>query len=205
MKTTNGVEVTMENRTIDKRVIKTKNAIRKAFNDLVRTKDMTEISVSELTQAAHITRSTFYMYYDSVAAVRDQIENDIISHLDDIMSKHDWLAFMVNPYPLLDAIGKEIAKYDEFNRYILCGNTAGRLLEKVNQRVVDAFIKYAIDNKLDIDVSRAKYIAAFIAAGIGECFKIWFNHKSSLTLEELCLRISEFVTKGVKILRDIEK
>ena len=195
----------MEKHSVDKRVVKTKNAIRKAFNDLVQTKDMMDISVSELTEAAHITRSTFYMYYDSVSAVRDQIENDIVSHLDDIMNRQDWLACMVNPYPMLDAIGKEITKYDEFNRYILCGNHSGSLLEKVNQRVVDAFIKYAVENSLDIDISRAKYIAAFIAAGICECFKIWFNHKSSLTLEELCLRISEFVTKGVKILRDIEK
>lgn len=194
----------MEKHSVDKRVIKTKNAIRNAFYDLVQTKDMMDISVSELTEAAHITRSTFYMYYDSVAAVRDQIENDIISHLDNIMNGQDWLECMVNPYPLLDAIGKEITKYDEFNHYILCGNHSGRLFEKVNQRVVEAFTKYVHDNRLDIDVSRAKYIAAFIAAGIGECFKIWFNHKSSLTLEELCMRISEYVTKGVKVLRDIE-
>ncbi len=59
--------------TTDKRVLRTKSAIRKAFNQLVQTKEMSDISVSELTQAANITRSTFYMYYDSVAAVRDQI------------------------------------------------------------------------------------------------------------------------------------
>lgn len=191
--------------TTDRRVLKTKNAIRKAFNELVQTKDMTEISVSELTQAAHITRSTFYMYYDSVAAVRDQIENDIISHLDDIMNRQDWLACMVNPYPLLDSIGKEITKYDEFNRYILCSSNSGGLLEKVSQRVVDAFMKYVVENSISIDASRAKYIAAFVAAGIGECFKIWFNHKSSLSLEELCRRISEMVTKGFIFLREFEK
>lgn len=188
----------------DKRVVRTQSAIRKAFNDLVQVKEMTEISVSELTKAAKITRSTFYMYYDSVSAVRDQIENDIINHIDILMDGQDWLAFMVNPYPLLDAIGKEITKYDEYNRYILCSKNSGRLMEKVNQRVVAAFIKYACDNELKIDAARAKYVAAFISAGIGECFKIWFNHKSSLSLEELCHRISDIVTKGIVFLREFE-
>ncbi|MCM1306178.1 MAG: hypothetical protein NC037_02015 [Bacteroides sp.] len=194
----------MEIQTTDKRVIRTKNTIRKAFNELVQTKEMTEISVSELAQAANITRSTFYMYYDSVSAVRDQIENEIFAYIDKVMSEQDWVQCMINPYPLLNAIGREITKYDEYNRYILCSNNSGRLLDKVNGRVVTVFIKYAGDSKLDIDASRAKYVAAFVSAGICECFKIWYNHKSTLSLEELCRRISEIVTKGLAILKDIK-
>lgn len=187
--------------TTDKRVLRTKNAIRKAFNQLVQTKEMSDISVSELTQVANITRSTFYMYYDSVSAVRDQIENEIFAYIDKVMSEQDWVECMVNPYPLLSTIGMEITKYDEYNRYILCSNNSGRLLDKVNGRVVSAFIKYTEAKQLDIDASRAKYVAAFVSAGIAECFKIWYNHKSSLSLEELCRRLSEIVTKGLEFLQ----
>ena len=144
------------------------------------------------------------MYYDSVAAVRDQIENEIMAHIDRIMSEQDWLSCMVNPYPLLDAICREITKYDEYNRYILCSNNTGRLLDKVNARVVTAFIEYVKLNNIDIDVARSKYVAAFVTAGISECFRIWYNHKSSLTLEELCRRISEAVTKGLEIIKDFK-
>ena len=195
---------TMDTQTTDKRVLRTKNTIRKAFNELVQTKEMFEISVSELAQAANITRSTFYMYYESVSAVRDQIENEIIAYIDKIMNEQDWVECMVNPYPLLNTIGREITKYDEYNRYILCSDNAGRLLDKVTERVVAAFIKYAEENKLNIDAARAKYVAAFVSAGICECFKIWYNHKSSLSLEELCRRISEIVTKGLEILKNIK-
>ena len=81
---------------------------------------------------------------------------------------------------------------------------SGRLLDKLNGRVVVAFIEYVKEKKPDIDAARAKYVAAFVSAGIGECFKIWYNHKSSLTLEELCRRISEIVTKGLEILKGIK-
>lgn len=188
--------------TLDKRVVRTKNAIRKAFNQLVQTKEMSEISVSELTQVAKITRSTFYMYYDSVAAVRDQIENEIFAHIDKVMGEQDWVECMVNPYPLLSTIGLEITKYDEYNRYILCSNNSGRLLDMVNGRVVAAFIKYTKEKNIDIDAARAKYVAAFVSAGTAECFKIWYNHKSSLTLEDLCRRISQIVTKGLEFLQE---
>lgn len=188
----------------DKRVVRTKQAIRKAFNELVSEKEMSEISVSELTERAGITRSTFYMYYDSVEAVRDQIENEIFAYIDQVMSEQDWVQCMVNPYPLLSTIGREITKYDEYNRYILCSHNSGSLLDKVNGRVVVAFIEYTKRLNLNIDAARAKYVAAFIAAGIAECFRIWYNHKSSLTLEELCRRISEIVTKGLNIIKDIK-
>ena len=194
----------MATQATDKRVIRTKNAIRKAFNELVIEKEMSEISVSELTEKAGITRSTFYMYYDSVEAVRDQIENEIFAYIDKVMSEQDWVQCMINPYPLLSTIGKEITKYDEYNRYILCSHNSGSLLDKVNGRVVHAFINYTSNTNLNIDAARAKYVAAFVSAGILECFRIWYNHKSTLTLEELCRRISEIVTKGLQILKDIK-
>ena len=77
----------MKNGGIDKRVIKTKNAIFEAFKQLVQEKDMSDITISELTQKANITRSTFYMYYDTVGDVRTDIENEIIARIDKIMSE----------------------------------------------------------------------------------------------------------------------
>ena len=52
------------------------------------------------------------------------------------------------------------------------------------------------------DLGRTKYIVAFAAAGMTECFKIWFNHKSSLSLEELCKNISDAMSKGISLMMD---
>ena len=100
----------MKNGGIDKRVIKTKNAIFEAFKQLVQEKDMADITISELTQKANITRSTFYMYYDTVGDVRTDIENGIIAGIDKIMSETDILNSIKNPYPLLSMLADEILK-----------------------------------------------------------------------------------------------
>lgn len=188
----------MKNGGIDKRVIKTKNAIFEAFKKLVQEKDMSNITISELTQKANITRSTFYMYYDTVADVRNDIENEIIARIDKIMSEADMAEAMSSPYVLLSTLTDEIARQDQNNRYILSSSTSGQLLDKINERIVAAYMNRIGEtlNK-DLDLGKVRYFIAFAAAGITECFKIWFNHKSSITLEELCKNISDAVQKGV--------
>ena len=49
----------MKSGVIDKRIIKTQNAIKGAFRELVQVKEMSDISISELTKKANVTRSTF--------------------------------------------------------------------------------------------------------------------------------------------------
>lgn len=188
----------MKNGGIDKRVIKTKNAIFEAFKKLVQEKDMSDITISELTQKANITRSTFYMYYDTVADVRNDIENEIIARIDKIMSEADMAEAMSSPYVLLSTLADEIARQDQNNRYILSSSTSGQLLDKINERIVAAYM-HCIGETSDknLDLGKVRYFIAFAAAGITECFKIWFNHKSSITLEELCKNISDAVQKGV--------
>lgn len=193
----------MKNGGIDKRIIKTKNAIFEAFKQLVQEKDMSDITISELTQKANITRSTFYMYYDTVSDVRTDIENTIIARIDRIMSETDILNSIKNPYPLLSMLADEILKQDTNNRYILSSSTSGQLLDKINDRIVDAYMHWFSSHEgLTSDLGKTKYIVAFAAAGMMECFKIWFNHKSSLTLEELCKNISDAMSKGISLMMD---
>ena len=193
----------MKNGGIDKRIIKTKNAIFEAFKQLVQEKDMSDITISELTQKANITRSTFYMYYNVVGDVRTDIEGTILARIDKIMSEADLRNSIKNPYPLLSMLADEILKQDANNRYILSSSTSGQLLDKINDRIVEAYMHWFSSHEgLTTDLGKTKYIVAFAAAGMTECFKIWFNHKSSLSLEELCKNISDAMSKGISLMMD---
>lgn len=193
----------MKNGGIDKRIIKTKNAIFEAFKQLVQEKDMSDITISELTQKANITRSTFYMYYNVVGDVRTDIEGTILSRIDKIMSEADLRNSIKNPYPLLSMLADEILKQDANNRYILSSSTSGQLLDKINDRIVEAYMHWFSSHEgLTTDLGKTKYVVAFAAAGMTECFKIWFNHKSSLSLEELCKNISDAMSKGISLMMD---
>lgn len=152
----------MKNGGIDKRVIKTKNAIFEAFKQLVQEKDMSDITISELTQKANITRSTFYMYYNTVGDVRTDIENTIMARIDRIMSETDIRNSIRNPYPLLSMLADEILKQDQNNRYILSSSTSGQLMDKINDRIVEAYMHWFKENEGSTnDIGKSKIHCCF--------------------------------------------
>ena len=65
----------------DRRIKKTKKALRKSLFKLLEEKNISQITVTELALAADINRSTFYIYYDDVYDMMDKIQEEIYSIL----------------------------------------------------------------------------------------------------------------------------
>ena len=49
---------------VDRRVRKTQSAIKKAFIQLLKQKDLDHITIHDITEAADINRGTFYLHYE---------------------------------------------------------------------------------------------------------------------------------------------
>ncbi|MBQ8151721.1 MAG: TetR/AcrR family transcriptional regulator [Firmicutes bacterium] len=70
---------------MDRRVERTKRNIYIAFFELLKSKSMNEITVTELANAADIDRRTFYKHYDTVIDVylefKEQLKNQLLALL----------------------------------------------------------------------------------------------------------------------------
>lgn len=64
--------------TIDPRVIRTNDRLRRALHQLLQEQSLKQISVQKLTQAAQITRGTFYLHYKDKADFLAQTEDQVI-------------------------------------------------------------------------------------------------------------------------------
>lgn len=60
------------------------DSIRGALLDLMRTRPLHEVRVTELCREADVNRSTFYARYCDVYDVVDQMERDVLASLDKI-------------------------------------------------------------------------------------------------------------------------
>lgn len=55
----------MPEKKVDLRVQRTKENIRRGFEEMICEMDYEEMSIKELTQRAKINRKTFYLHYDT--------------------------------------------------------------------------------------------------------------------------------------------
>lgn len=62
----------------DPRVRRTRDAIRAAFGELMVEKDADRIKVKELTDRAGINRKTFYLHYETIETLFDEIVADLM-------------------------------------------------------------------------------------------------------------------------------
>ena len=67
---------------------KTKTAIIEAFWKLYAEKDISKITVRDITEATGIHRATFYLYFDNVVAVLDTIKGEQLEKLNYVCSTY---------------------------------------------------------------------------------------------------------------------
>ena len=66
-----------DNKKEDLRVQRTKEFIRKTFEEMICEMDYEQISVKELTQRAKINRKTFYLHYNTLDDLLLEIQNEL--------------------------------------------------------------------------------------------------------------------------------
>lgn len=66
---------------IDARVRYTRMIIEKSFLELLKTKPMSKVTVTELCQAAQINRATFYKHYLDVPDLLEKIEEELFNQI----------------------------------------------------------------------------------------------------------------------------
>lgn len=73
----------------DRRIRKTKKALREALARLLTEKEIHSITVQELSDAADIHRGTFYAHYKDIYDLFNQIEDSVISELTELMGSDE--------------------------------------------------------------------------------------------------------------------
>lgn len=66
---------------------KSQRYIQKAFLKLLEEKNFEDISVKDITDAAELSRGTFYLYYDSKYDLAEEIEEQLFSGFSAIMER----------------------------------------------------------------------------------------------------------------------
>ena len=62
---------------VDKRIRRTKKILTEALIEILKEKNVMDVTVSELAKKADVTRTTFYQYYRDPVDMLEQLQDEI--------------------------------------------------------------------------------------------------------------------------------
>lgn len=186
----------MEKKAEYKSAIRSRRLILQAFIELMQEKELVKITVTDIIKRADINRGTFYAHYQDTRAVIEQIENDIITKMLEFLGEFQYKSFFQNPLPLLLKISRYLEEDIEFYRILINSAGAEQFLSKLKK----IFVSY-MENDSDIPLEQKKSSEFFIrinffAGGVINLYQIWFRGEMDLSLNDMSLEISKFISSN---------
>ncbi|MBQ1899027.1 MAG: TetR/AcrR family transcriptional regulator C-terminal domain-containing protein [Ruminococcus sp.] len=188
---------------IDRRVVKTKRAIKEAFAKLLTQKDINDITISDIAAEANINRKTFYNYYDGIYEVVGEIEDDIVRLIDKEVTGIGFQNSLQSPYLIFEKLTKVIKTDTDFFGYLLGMNANVSLESKIADLLKSKFKMFVLQD-VEISELRLNLMAEFIISGMVAVYRRWFNSDRSEPIETISKEMQLLAFEGLNGFLDVE-
>ena len=188
-----------EQEKLDRRVRKTRKALREAMQDLMSEKGYDQVTIEELTERADIGRTTFYLHYsakqDLLLEQFDELLSQLLTELADIpltswTQQGQVLPTKDHPGLPVCMIFQHAADNEELYSLVLHGDgvdQASQRLQAMMTKAVSAFF----DPKMDDSVGRlslpvpVELFGNYFAGALLGMIKWWLDEGMPYTTEEM--------------------
>ena len=180
----------------DRRVRKTKKALREGLVELLNEKSIQNITVKELTDKVDIHRSTFYVNFKDVYDLYSHVEDNIIQEISDIVSTF-------TPNIFFNGLLDYISKNRQVSRLFFGGNTSAAFCERLTclfkNACIDCWCKeYNIAN---ISAEMDYYVQFCLSGGLG-VIGMWVAKDFEYPMETLVKMLSDIDSSIGSVFQD---
>ncbi|MGM9525036.1 MAG: TetR family transcriptional regulator [Peptococcaceae bacterium] len=191
------------NRIADLRYQKTENDIREAFLKLLRKKEFSQVSVSNIVEQAGINRSTFYAHYMDKYELLERIEQDILCRLQDALcdvhleAENLKLVELEKMLPCIRSVIHVLYTEGEVISLLLGKNGDPAFAEKLREMIQQVWQTHDVVGQLNMELGYATVVAG------GTIFNIileWARNGFVETEEELAGILLQVAQGNKKIL-----
>lgn len=185
----------------DKRVIRTKKAIKTALFRIMEEKDVSSITISELSQLAGVNRRTFYVHYRNITDILDEVEGELVQALNQLVERFDANDFKQSTHDLFiglnDLISVDFDYYFHLVRVDMRGTLVSRL-KGVIKKSTDQLLERAASGKNE----NSGIVSAFIVGGFFNTYLEWHSESNSTSIETVADLVSAMVETCVDYLHN---
>ena len=166
----------------DKRVVRTKKAIKEALFRIMERKDISSITISELTAEADVNRRTFYTHYRCLTDVLDEIEGELVVAIKELAGRFDPSDLEKSVSDLFLGMDKLITQDFDYYFHLLRVDMRGMLLIRL-KNVLSASADTMINLMVNKTDREAKAVSAFISGGFLCSYIDWHNNPNGISAE----------------------
>lgn len=167
----------------DRRVLKTKKAIRRAVIELLNQKEIDEITIKDIADRADINRKTFYNYYNSVYQVVEEIENEIVAACENALKDTEYGRNAQNVYLMFRQM-EEAANNGNFYSVIKRKKGSNSLIEKIKP-IIKEKAKEFLESEWGYDSEKADMLADYTVSGSMAVYQSRFDSDRRISMEEM--------------------
>ena len=193
VKTKNGIKR-------DRRLVRTKKAIIAALIELLTEKDLSEITVTELTERAEINRKTFYLHYERIENIIADFGEDVLTYTETVLRKHVEKHGSIEIEVLFGAINSAITQNLEFFRMFV---RSGAYHIFISTQIRSEYIKSlraTIAMYFRGGVLLSPYVMEFIVSGVTAMYIRWLETDlPTVSLETLSETAAEMVSSALGV------
>lgn len=178
--------------------IRSRRMIREAYMQLLKEKDLSKITVTDIATRADLNRATFYVHYPDVRGVTEEIENEIITKMLDILKDFRFTNFFRNPAPLLLQVSRYLEENKDFYRILVRANGSEMFMEKLKKVFVGHMLN---DSDIPESMRQSQMVelrVCYFAGGIVNLYKQWFRGDLDCSLNDIALEVSKLLQLEVR-------
>lgn len=182
----------------NRRIIYTKKVIRDSLIDLLQSKEIHQITVTDICKKADINRGTFYTHYkdafDLLQSIEDELFNIIVEYIDETPVEEYANSLLLKVLEL-------IIENKDLCKILFCKQKDNRILERILSVASKADFEKLCSNSSEFIKSNIDY---FIRYSVGGCISIiqaWLENdlpQSPSKLVEIINNINTFDRNLIK-------
>ena len=192
----------MKNKTTDRRIRKTKNAIKNGLAELLLEKSIGDVSVRELTEKVDLNRGTFYLHYKDIFDLVEQIETEMFEELQYIIDSHPAKEMNGEPLPLLEDIFNFLKENSIMATALISKNGDIAFVNKLKYLIKEkCFCDWEIFFNKNKNDDIFNYFYNYLVSGCIGLFETWLNNGLKETPKEMAIIAQDFMLNGIKSIK----
>lgn len=172
----------------DRRVIKTRRAIRAALLELLASDDATDISARDVAERALISKKTFLAHYGSVASAIDEMETEAVESVTAVLDEAEGAAGEEGFVQAAESIARLAEDRATAVGALLHTRVKDDLVARIELAVRDRIVSHA-------GPEDESFLPDFMAGGIISAFRRWMQDGKRLSARELVHKVSGLLSK----------